>query len=305
MIQTFGFRTEEGNLAWVKIEGDEVACFIPQYGSWYETKQVFDQEVDALSKAAACLDINGVSIVGRGEQLLLEPGQYHPRIWRGAFRQSFLADGYDKLSPFEVYGQLFMRSIVAAESLFSEVRDLFKIIEPQSENFDCFGHRFRELLMLLCTEVEACWSGVLKANDMELNANERFITKNYIKTCTPLRLTEWRVKLKDYGDFDFQPFRYWNVMSPSSSLPWYEAYNKVKHDREGSFSLGTLGHVLQAAAALHIMQVAQFGPGVFDPWLGNRFSIFEIVDGPVTDLAEVYLSDPIDKGSFHSPIKIG
>jgi hypothetical protein len=119
-----------------------------------------------------------------------------------------------------------------------------------------------------------------------------------------MRLTEWSVKLKDYGGLEFRPFRYWNVLLTTSSLPWYEAYNKVKHDREGSFALGTLESVLNAAAALHILQIAQFGPGIFDILRGNRFSIFEVIEGPIFDLSEVYLSDPIEKGEFHDPVNI-
>lgn len=302
MDQVFGFKTFSKNFAWVIHRGEEVKCFIPQYGSWYETSHRADSNTDGMTFAGICLAENLVQVDGEGSRMLLLPGQYHPRVWRGIHRLGF--DGYDKLSPLGVYGQTYMRSIVAAESLFNEVKELFRVVEPQAENFDCFGHRIRELLILLCTEIEACWSGVLKANDMEQQANGRYTTNNYIKVCNPLRLTEWKVRLSDYGSFDFQPFRYWNVLRPTSSLPWYEAYNKVKHDREGAFSLGTLHHVLQAAAALHIMQIAQFGPGIFDILRGNRFSIFSVVEGPIFDLSEIYLSDPIAKGRFHSEVKI-
>lgn len=304
MSQTFGFRTAEGYFAWVRINGDDVICYLPQFGGWYETKHVLDKDLDMLSSAKVCLESNLIFISGDGERMLLEPGQYHPRVWRGAYRPSLLSDTYDKLNPLSVYDQTFTRSIVAAESLFLEVKDLFRVVEPQSENFDCFGHRFRELLMLLCTEIEACWAGVLKANDLEVSANGRYTTRNYIKVCTPLRLTEWKVQLKDYGLTEFQPFRYWNILQTTSSLPWYDAYNKVKHDREENFSKGTLGNVLQAAAALHIMQLAQFGPGIFDQMRTNRFSIFETSEAPQFDISEIYLSEPIQKGEFRTAVKL-
>ncbi|WP_346400422.1 hypothetical protein [Pseudomonas syringae] len=302
MTDVFGFQTVQGDLAWVICSVDEVRCFVPQFGGWYETKHYVDPKVDELTCAETCLAENYVQVSGRGKKMLLQPGEYHPRVWRGVHRSAF--NGYDKLNPHERYSRVYMRCIVAAESLFSEVKELFRVIEPQLENFNCFGHRIRELLILLCTEIEACWAGVLHANSMESRAKGRFTTKNYIKVCNPLRLTEWKLKLRDYEGFEFQPFRYWNLMIPTSSLPWYEAYNQVKHDREGSFNLGTLHHVLQAAAALHIMQVAQFGPGIFDILRGNRFSIFKVVEGPIFDLSEVYLSDPIDKGSFHTEVKL-
>lgn len=302
MDQVFGFKTLNNNFAWVVHGGQKIKCYIPQYGGLYETTHLADTDAEAMAAAGACLAENLVQVDGDGSPLLLLPGQYHPRVWRGIHRSGF--DGYDKLNPLSVYGQTYMRSIVAAESLFNEVKDLFRVIEPQAENFDCFGHRIRELLILLCTEIEACWSGVLKANGMEQQAGGRYTTRNYINVCNPLRLTEWKVRLSDYGSFDFQPYQYWNVLRPTSSLPWYEAYNKVKHDREGAFSLGTLHYVLQAAAALHIMQIAQFGPGIFDILRGNRFSIFSVVEGPIFDLSEIYLSDPINKGFFHTEIML-
>lgn len=300
MAQTFGFCTLSGEFAWAIHNGSEVTCFIPQYGSWYETRHFVDEDVDELIAVRNCLEENLVQVKGEGAKMRLQPGQYHPRIWRGAYRRGF--NGGDRLNPIRVYEQTYMRSIVAAESLFSEVKELFKVVEPEVENFNSYGHRIRELLILLCTEIEACWAGVLKANDMETKAKGRFTTKNYIKVCDPLRLTEWKVRLTDYRIIAFQPFRFWNVLLPTVSLSWYEAYNKVKHDREMNFSRGTLENVLQAAAALHVMQVAQFGIGVFDMMHGNRFSIFEVIEGPIFDLSEIYLSDPIDKGSFHTEI---
>lgn len=300
MTQTFGFNTVNGEFAWAIHKGNEVICFIPQYGSWYETKHPVDEKGDKLASVRSCLEENLVQVIGQGAKMRLQPGQYHPRIWRGAYRRGF--NGCDRLNPLGVYAQTYTRSIVAAESLFSEVKELFRVVEPELENFRSYGHKVRELLILLCTEIEACWAGVLKANDMEAQAKGRFTTKNYIHVCDPLRLTEWKVRLKDYRLIDFQPFRYWNLLLPTFSLPWYYAYNKVKHDRELYFSRGTLENVLQAAAALHIMQVAQFGIGVFDILHGNRFSIFEVVEGPVFDLSEIYLPDPIHHGRFESEV---
>lgn len=303
-MKTYGFNTtSDGTVIWVTSNSEEFICFTPYYGGWEKEKYVVDSGMDELAFAKKCLSGSTLEIVGSGEILNLQPGQYHPRIWRGIYKQSLL-DGYDKLDPYETYGQVYMRSVVAAESLFAEVKELFRVVEPQQENFGCFGHRIRELLILLCTEIEACWSGVIKSNNLEQEANGRFSTKNFYSLCAPMKLSEWKVKLKDYGDFTYQPFLDWSLSQPSASIPWYEAYNKVKHDREGNFSLGTLNSVLEAAAALHIMQLAQFGPKVFDPWSGNRFSIYEVVEYPNFTLSEIYLSDPIDNGSFHTPLDI-
>ncbi|MGC3891253.1 hypothetical protein [Pseudomonas urmiensis] len=299
---TYIFKSIEGYLAWVEFYPGRAICYIPQLGSWYEETHIIDDVQAGLERARYCLEKSGVQVEGGGARMVLSPGQYYPRIWRGVYRFSFLSDSYDKLDPFEVYGPVYNQCIVAAESLLLEVKDVFRFVEPAQSNLTAYSHRLRELLILICTEIEACWSGVLKANIMEQQC-DRFTTKNYLKVCTPLRLTEWEVKLKDY-DLKFEPFKRWNILQPTKSLPWYDDYNSVKHDREGNFSRSTLGNVLNAAAALHVLQVAQFGPGIYEMWRGNRFSIFDVCKSPAIELSEIYLSKPIIKGKFDSPVEL-
>lgn len=301
--QTYAFTTFEGYLAWVVFQSGTAICYVPQFGSWYESKFDLNEMVVEVDAARVFLERSGVHIDGKGRPMDLSPGEYYPRIWRGTLNSSFLSNSYDKLNPYAIYGESYSQSIVAAESLMLEVKDVFRFIEPSKSNSKSYSHRLRELLILLCTEIEACWAGVLKANDMELQDAGRFTTRNYIKVCTPLRLTEWKVRLKDY-EMEYQPFRFWHSMLPTKSLAWYDAYNAVKHDREKNFYLSTLGNVLEAAAALHIMQVAQFGLGVFEMWKGNRFSVFQVNGSPDISISEIYLSNNITDDDFDYPIKL-
>jgi hypothetical protein len=88
---------------------------------------------------------------------------------------------------------------------------------------------------------------------------------------------------------EFKPFAQWNDTAPTLTLPWYDAYNAVKHHREAAFSKATLEAVLNAAAALHIMQIAQWGPEVFELLHENRFSPFGVTAAPTINLAEIYM----------------
>ncbi|MFS0827637.1 hypothetical protein [Pseudomonas phoenicis] len=300
---TFGFTCFNGYLAWVVFHSGQAFCYVPQYGDWYESKYDLNGLDVNVDSARIFLERSGVHIKGDGVRMNLQPGQYYPRIWRGTLKSGLLSDSYDKLNPFAAYGSSYNQSIVAAESLMMAVKEVFRYVEPATDNSSSYSHRLRELLILLCTEIEACWSGVLKANDMELGDIHRLTTKNYIKVCTPLRLTEWKVRLKDY-DLEFQPFRYWNSLQSTKSLSWYNSYNAVKHDREKNFYLSTLGNVLEAAAALHIMQVAQFGPGVYEMLRQNRFSIFHISQMPEITLSEIYLSNKVSDEKFDFPIRL-
>lgn len=311
----YGFRTEyTQELAFACVKPNVINCWISQYGSWYAIEGQFDWPEganDELIDSSALVAVSNLLSnhtkypPTRLERIKLPPGFFHPRIWRGIVGENEYSNTYNNLSPRKVYQHTYTESVVAAESLLLGVKDIFKVIEPSIVNGSVYGHRLRELLILLCTEIEACWVGVIKANKLALKAKGRYTTANYTEVCTPLRLTEWKVILKDYSYRVFEPFRYWNVMRSTSSIPWYESYNKVKHDREENFACATLDAVLEAAAALHILQLAQWGLGVFDIMHDNRSSIFTHLMIPSIEIAEVYLAFPPESKDFISPIPWG
>lgn len=118
------------------------------------------------------------------KKVSLAPGEYHPRIWRGYKGNPFI-DQFDALKPDKVYGQKFMGAIVASESLFKEVSEVFRQIEPDQANYQVYGHRLRELLILLCTEVEANWKAVFELN-FPSKIGRRLNTADYFLVNAPL-----------------------------------------------------------------------------------------------------------------------
>jgi hypothetical protein len=68
-----------------------------------------------------------------------------------------------------------------------------------------------------------------------------------------------------------------------------------------AFSQATLENLLNAAAALHIMQAAQWGPEIFSLMHDNRFSPFWITHIPTFSTAEIYLP-PLERGAALTPI---
>jgi hypothetical protein len=55
------------------------------------------------------------------------------------------------------------------------------------------------------------------------------------------------------------PFDDWDASAPTQTLRFYDAYNATKHDRVGAFARATLESAIEAAAALCILLVAQYG----------------------------------------------
>lgn len=241
--------------------------------------------LDFVALRASDPDLISVNDIQRHQ---LKAGEYFPRIWRGYEGENIFIDTFDKLDARKIYGREYTSSIVAAESLLIEVEEMFRFVEPDVENDGVYGHRFRELLILLCTEIEACWAGIYKAN-FPCDCPVRLTTNQYVKIKDVMFLGDYRLSLKDYPHRPFAPFAGWDPTSPTASLAWFDAYNKVKHDRAGNFPISTMQNVLTAAAAIHVLQVAQWGVGVFDRWRGNRKSIFSIDEIPEFPLSQIYL----------------
>jgi hypothetical protein len=87
---------------------------------------------------------------------------------------------------------------------------------------------------------------------------------DYVKLALPMKLGEYRVKLPWYPWLDrITPFENWLPVLKGSKqkqyLPWYDAYNAVKHDRENDFSQAKLVHAFQALAGCFVMLCAQYG----------------------------------------------
>jgi hypothetical protein len=153
-----------------------------------------------------------------------------------------------------------------ARSLFARLRDIFQVIEPCHEHDAVYGHELRQLLILACTEVESSWQAILKANGYpdttKSGKPRRWTTKDYVKLLEPMRLHSYRLSLAAHPSYgDIWPFQGWEADNATGSLPWYDAYNKTKHNREIELKRATLRDVIVALAAVHVMTVAQFGFG--------------------------------------------
>jgi hypothetical protein len=153
--------------------------------------------------------------------------------------------------------RLVNQSLVALRLLLAKMEAVFETIEPSPENMETYGHRIRELLLIACMEVEASWAAVLKANGY---AKERLNTRDYVKLLNPMVLDSYEVLLSSYHEvLPFSPFEGWRDDTPTQSLPWYNAYNLTKHNRETYLNAATLRRAIHAVGAAVVMFYAQFG----------------------------------------------
>lgn len=231
-------------------------------------------------------------------KLKLTPGQYHPRMARpsdtdphGPARNPASAslDGYISLAQSQLL------------ALKRQLERICQTVHPTDQTLEVYGHDIRNLLALACMEVEMHWRGVLVANGVTRDKNH-FRTKDYVLLAAALRLNEYEVTFPDYPWLaPFSPFKDWGLMgAPTQEIRWFDAYNKVKHNREHEFARATLGHAFEAVAACAVMLVAQFG---LHDGLKPRSEVadfFHLIRLPTWPAADVYVTS-YEAGLFAVP----
>jgi hypothetical protein len=233
------------------------------------------------------------------EASALPVGHYHPRIGRAPHSPP----------PQKVSQAAWSQAVQSARGLFFRMRELFRYVEPAPKNHAAYGQEMRHLLILACTEVEAAWRGVLLENDPSLAASNRLSTNDYVRLAQPMRLAEWKVRLRDFPEYPaVSPFQGWSAAQPTASLAWYQAYQGAKHDRETNFDTANLEHVIGSLAGVFVMVAAQFGSwSARSDWfdIGILQSVnarevaavqdFAVIEPPKWSLAERYAPPGVEK----------
>lgn len=149
----------------------------------------------------------------------------------------------------------------AIRLLVQELDNLLFYIDPSVEGLESYSHKTRELLILSCTEVENQWHSFFHGNDV-LPQNGRYYTTNdYVKLSSILYLNDFFIKLRT-GSYQekITPFLSWNITNPTTSLVWYDAYNKTKHDSYNYFNQAKLKYVIDSIAANIILYAVRYSP---------------------------------------------
>lgn len=167
----------------------------------------------------------------------------------------------------------------------SDLSRLFDYVEPDNRNLGTFSTRIYEILLRAATEFEANCKAILSANNYSKHGN--LSMSDYKKIEKATRLSEYRLKLSSWagGPKLVQPLQSWSI---GNSLPWYTAYNNVKHNRVDSFSEASLENAIDSVAALFAILFSQFNVLAFSPnelvssidnwdgWLTHSDSMFWI-----------------------------
>jgi len=147
----------------------------------------------------------------------------------------------------------------ALRLLISKLDELFLFIEPCKGSLNVYSHKTRELLILACTELENFWQNYMPKS--KNGKSDRFTTKDYVKLLDRLFLADFEFTINTHDALpSFRPFEKWTAANPTSSLIWYDSYNKTKHNRQTHFSSATLENCINAVIACLIMHCVRYSP---------------------------------------------
>ncbi|MBS4764931.1 hypothetical protein KG007_01755 [Alistipes sp. kh20] len=233
----------------------------------------------------------------------LGAGEYYPMVFRPILNKDGISNVYiDSLNDGEnypLYGPnytYYRNKLPQFELLIDELTNVFKVIEPIPDNKNTYGHQLRNILILACTEVENLLKSFLKVHgypkDGNLSMTDYWLVNNY------LHLSKTHSYFFRYNSWGFaRPFVAWEA-AEYTPLPWYAAYNRVKHDRESNFKEATLENAVLSVAAVGIILVMMFGNGnafwneKAGKFLSVQYSLFKIEE---YYLPYIYPCDPHKK----------
>lgn len=236
-----------------------------------------------------------------------EPGIYFSRIYRPFIPFDKMSLSTEKIEKkiqnesgkYDLFiprdEEIMIASINQLTILTDELNSIFKTVQPTKENYKSYGHNIRNLLILACTEVEAQLKGIVKSNSLTTKNN--YNTKDYFKLNEILKLAEYKVSFNYYPSIELcSPFKNWKQDNPTKSLKWYDSYNAVKHDREGSFHRANLMDTIHAISALAIIIIAQYGNKIsyWNERIGNYYNFQKV---PSWKLLEHYIP-PIENTNW-------
>ncbi|MEK5788868.1 hypothetical protein V3528_14015 [Acinetobacter johnsonii] len=288
MDSSFVFFTKNGHLGIARKAAGRIVVYLNQelisesFQIEYnpEFNKLFDDQEEELTVGSLNIYLREQEIFEEvvATHELKSPGAYYPRIARENIN-------------FDYVTKEFIQDIRAYKNIQESLDSLFNYIEPEQINLKTYSHKIRELLILSCTEVEYLMKKMLLDNGY-VRTRGYLNTVDYFKCKDILKLGEYEVVLKQYSDLKkFNPFKEWTDFNnqTTSSIPWYQAYNFVKHDRGGNIAEANLENLLDSVAAIHILLESQYGKNIFNNWkrLTDDQSMFNTLKYPEWALSEI------------------
>lgn len=156
--------------------------------------------------------------------------------------------------------------IHAFKIIQNDLKNLFRFIEPNQVNYQCYSYEIYSLFIKTCIEIEQNFKTILKKNDYTDGKKKEnyWNLKDYKILEGTHKLSHYNVTLPSYN-LKFTPFSSWI----EAETFWYKEYNELKHARINHFEKANLENLLNAVCGLLVILSAQFFDGLIFPKKGH------------------------------------
>lgn len=149
--------------------------------------------------------------------------------------------------------------------LEDDLREILEYIEPCNDNFQTYGPKLVKLLLAAGSEIDVAFKDLIRIKDPEaLNMRGDRVNMSFFRKFAQTNLCQEFFGVETgiaRSQFSCIPWDAWwktskgntDPIPTESSLPWWTAYNNVKHHRTENYNQATLNNVLEAMAALFIL----------------------------------------------------
>lgn len=123
-----------------------------------------------------------------------------------------------------------------------------RYLEPTTHNFDSYSLELARILFAASSEVDVVAKLLCKRLNRESRAGSIGQYRGELLVAYP-QIVEAAVTIPRFG-LTLTP---WDPWSTETSPLWWQAYNKVKHQRDTHFAQASLKHALNSVAGLFVL----------------------------------------------------
>lgn len=127
-----------------------------------------------------------------------------------------------------------------------------------SDNYKCYSDAYALMLQVIGAEVDAVFKVYCGFNSSDRKSIANYITEVDHKEMQTgfhgFHIRDQKIELREY-EITVQPFKDWDAAKPAESLSWWKAFTDIKHDRFGNKEQANQENVLNALAALYLLEM--------------------------------------------------
>ncbi|MBN2018637.1 MAG: hypothetical protein JW749_00245 [Sedimentisphaerales bacterium] len=125
------------------------------------------------------------------------------------------------------------------------LKDVLEVVPYCNEHKSVWSPKLVTMLQETCSQIDSLWSYEINHGEARLNI------ENYCSHFGDKMRPKWLVFWGEHPE-KIQPFGGWNAINAAQSLPWWQAYQNVKHNRIINREQATLENAVKALAGLFL-----------------------------------------------------